>query len=489
MKARDTMNQTHIRLFACFLALLLLVGALTGCISANAEEATPPNVSGEVPDTSKAAENTPPEEESIKRLELDRSRIVISVWDYTRKVSKSEEGAASLKDFGTDLVLHPSKTAAFDQLTKYGIPVLGMNLNVPYSSLSQQLIRVLRGIRNGEYDNIADKYSREPSVIGDYLYDEIAPKKDVFLTFRRIMQTYNEQMPGQLGLMILNPAWEEGAVGDFASYKDYVEMYCRMIPSDLITFDVYPFFRNTGNIVADFLDAVLYTYDINAEAARKYGKDMWVILQAGSEYPATVTDKQMTNETIRYQVFTALAYGATGLSYANYTPSWWEDGTSLWQSDSKNVGEKTPLWDICKPINDEIHALSDTFMKYESMGVYTFGSSVNPSLNRQLQRQNMRSEENGYTAESIDGFTGISTDGGILVGGFLEKGGDGCAAMFVNQTNPFTADADTTVTFRVTGEGKTVTAHHHGGSEVLTATDGVYSIIIGSAEGVFVTVE
>lgn len=53
-------------------------------------------------------------------------------------------------------------------------------------------------------------------------------------------------------------------------------------------------------------------------------------------------------------------------------------------------------------------------MKYESMGVYTFGSSVNPSLNRQLQRQNMRSEENGYTAESIDGFTGIWTDGGIL---------------------------------------------------------------------------
>ena len=477
MKARDTMNQTHVRFFACFLALLLLVGTLTGCISASAEGAPTAGNSA-----AGNGQDEPSQTEATERLVLDRSQIVISVWNYSGKVSKSEEGAASLKDFGTDLVLHPSRTSAFDQLTKYGIPALGINLNAPYSSLSQQLTRILKGIRDGEYDNIADGYSGEPSVIGDYLYDEIAPKKDVFLTFRRIMQTYNEQMPGQLGLMILNPAWSEGAAGDFASYKDYVEMYCRMIPSDLITFDVYPFFRNTGNIVADFLDAVLYTYDINAEAARKYDKDMWVILQAGSEYPATVTDKQMTNETIRYQVFTALAYGATGLSYANYTPSWWEDGTSLWQDGTNDAGAKTPLWDIGKKVNEEVHALSDTFMKYESMGVYTFGSSVNSSLNRQLERQNLRSEENGYTADSIDGFTGISTDGGILVGGFLEKNGDGCAAMFVNQTNPFTADADTTVTFRVTGEGKTVTAH-------LTATDGVYSITIGSAEGVFVTVE
>lgn len=481
------MKTNLLRLLALALGLFMLSGSLTGCISTSAEELPPQEAESTEADTGSTDNEG---SENSTTIQLDRSKIIISVWDYQKAISQTEEGAQSLKEFGADLVVHPSPTAAYDMLSKYGIAAFGNKVNIPKSTLARLLSDILQHYRNGAYDDIAGGYSDEECFVGDYMYDEIPPKDTAFLTFRHLVQMYQEQMPGQLCYIILNPAYNvDGEMLDFDSYEEYVEMFCRTIPVDYISFDIYPFWRQEQSYdpVTKLLPTYLYTYDTIASAARKYNRDMWVILQAGSN----LTDDYalMTDAQLRNQVFTALAYGANQICYANYTPSWWKKNTSLWQSTNANVGHKTFLWDIAKQINEEVHALSDTFMKYESMGVYTFGSSTESALNIQLREQNERSEKRGYSASSIDGFTDITTEQAILVGGFLEKEGNGCAAMFVNQTDPFSADASATFSFRITEEGKTVTAHHHGISEILTATNGVYQFTLASGEGVFLTID
>ena len=82
------MRKTHLKFLACLLALLLLMGTLCGCISVNAENAPSPTAEQDA--------------QTVERLPLDRSKIIISVWGYTEKVAESEEGAQSLKEFGTD---------------------------------------------------------------------------------------------------------------------------------------------------------------------------------------------------------------------------------------------------------------------------------------------------------------------------------------------------------------------------------------------------
>lgn len=487
------MNNTIKKLVILLLALACCVGSLTGCISSFAAEGdvkedTPDVTDGETPTLEAPAQT------------YDRSYLRIGVWDYNQAISTTERGALSLVEFGADTVMHPAasftSTTREDQytwFTKYNIDTFGVKHNLPYSTLSKLTAEIIAAYKSGSYENLADGFDYSDCEVGDYLYDEVAPKKDSFLLLRRIVQKYEEQLPGRFPLINLNPCyWGDGqgfGMGlDFDSYSDYIEMYCRMFPTlDCICYDIYPFYNYGPNWSTPLHPYYLKTLDTAAAACRKYGKDHWIIFQAGSN----TTEHPVTDTQLRLQVFTSLAYGTTSLIYANYTRSWWAQGTSLWTSTGKNEGDKTYLWDLGKVINGEVRTFSDQFMRYESIDVCAVGTAADASMDLQLKEQNATAAKRGFTAEDIEGLLDVTATGGVLIGNFAEKNnGTGRAAMIVNVTDPFDESeaATVTVSFRVEA-GKKVTVYTGGTASEPEATDGVYTVTLTSGNGAFVTVE
>jgi hypothetical protein len=67
----------------------------------------------------------------------------------------------------------------------------------------------------------------------------------------------------------------------------------------------------------------------------------------------------LSADQLRFQAFTAMAYGATTLIWACYTAGWWYDHVL------DKEGNPTEQYDKLKKVNAEIHTLSTEYMKYK----------------------------------------------------------------------------------------------------------------------------
>ncbi len=148
------------------------------------------------------------------------------------------------------------------------------------------------------------------------------------------------------------------------SYEDYVYRWASKKP-DVLMFDHYPFSASGG-----FSGEYYTNLEIVRRQAQMASLDFWTYIQS-----VGITDglRSPSENELRYNVYTSLAYGAKGINYFTYeTPS--GQGESFHDGIILPDGSKGPLYTWAKTINAALLQIGPTLTTLDSQAVYHTGT-------------------------------------------------------------------------------------------------------------------
>jgi hypothetical protein len=227
--------------------------------------------------------------------------------------------------------------------------------------------------------------ANNPAVLGWCLWDEPCTPAEL-ATATRLQRWLRTQPATAARLPFVNlhpapfPTWEAcyekrlaAAGGKDAAYRAYLDEYLSAFdgdaqPAPVLSFDLYPFLDP-----ASLHDGWFAALEAAAGAARAHSKPglpipLWVVVQLspykqkGKPWPTEPTFAQT-----RWQVWSAVAYGAKSVSYytlgAVYDPAKDEGfGDGLITRDG---GRPTPRYAPLQQLNLELHRLGPTLMQLD----------------------------------------------------------------------------------------------------------------------------
>jgi len=225
-------------------------------------------------------------------------------------------------------------------------------------------------MRNGRYDKewpgnldgvVAD-YSKHPALWGYYVIDE--PSASSFLRVGDVCDYLLGKDPKHIPYVNLFPTYASRQQLGTSTYETYVDQYCRIVHPKIISYDHYAL-MNDGSLRGDYFE--------NLEIIRRQGIKHHIpfnyILLSIPHGPY----RDPSEADLRWQVYTALAYGARGIMYFTYTtpkdPEW-----NFHNAIIDENGKPTAKYEWVKKINGEVKKLAPTLMKLDSVAVYHTGT-------------------------------------------------------------------------------------------------------------------
>jgi len=409
-----------------------------------------------------------------------RDAIRIGAWGFN-PVFATKEGMTLLRDLGVNIIISGGATTGstnrdtvLNYADKYGMQVLVNDFSCSKKTMED----------NTDLIAHTAAYAHHPSFAGHYFTDE--PGTDDFGWIGDLAGFYNKQLPDKMPFVNLLPMYANAAqlkMGAGAAAIEYYDSdpelfrkYCQQwfedFDVDYICTDIYPLNGKTGvenratwNTYKDYCESINQI----ATVARENDAEFWCCIQT---WGWTNGKRTPTEGEYRWQCYTMLSYGCTGILLWSLTSSNNDDFPSIFNPETKTVTQ--PVYDDCAAAMWEMRDLSDTFVQYKNLGAFTVNySAATPWLR-------MTGEYKDFNA-----ITDITADQPLLIGCFDKKEGEGSAFTVVNMSD-LKLNASATLKFKAQG---TVTLYRKAQPTVLTAdADGFYSIALESTEGVFVTI-
>lgn len=348
--------------------------------------------------------------------------FMVGVGGFSKAVC-NEKGVRDLKEIGADFVrcINISDRATLDLLEKYGIKAVANGVVPGWWGGKTEWAGLMHEKRPlSAYAKAKAKYVPHPAIIAVDIGDE--PSKSDFAHYAKVVELLNDELPGVPFALNLFPSYgshiaitPEDRLKQLgtSSYEDYIRSFCELFPTmPEISFDFYPYSAPAGKVEGYLLDR-LSDFAVVSRACRRYGRRLVFCLQANSLFK----ELEMDMPRLRYQAFTAIAFGARRLVWECYTPSWWEH--NILEKD----GSRTPRYDRVRTVNSELHALTAEFARFEHVGTRLDGFSA---------------AEGKVLGDALD-FRGsdalaarrIACDGKIVVGEFKATDGSGDTAALV----------------------------------------------------------
>lgn len=219
-----------------------------------------------------------------------------------------------------------------------------------------------RGRRSADLTAAIDQavadYSKHPALWGYYITDE--PDAGQFNRCASVNHYLLSKDPAHMPFVNLLPTYASTQQLGASTYDTYVDQSLRVIGQKFLSFDHYALMAD-GSVRADYFSnmAIIRRQSIKHKVPFNY------ILLSVPHGPY----KDVTEADLRWQVNTALAYGARGIMYFTYTtPSGAHDAII----DAS--GKPTAKYDIAKRINGELKKLSPTLMSLHSVAVFHTGT-------------------------------------------------------------------------------------------------------------------
>jgi hypothetical protein len=257
------------------------------------------------------------------------------------------------------------------------------------------------------------------------------------------------------------------------NYREYIDLYCRYVPLDYISYDFYLYAPSDDT----FLPYLSENYEIVAEACRRTGRSFWFLPQVNSIRPK----EWLSGNKLRFQAFSAMAYGCENIQWACYTAGWWTN-----QVVNAN-GQKTEQYGKLKTVNGEIRRLSEPYMAFRNVATAYVGFRNQPKALCKIGLD--KSVEN----VSFPPFSEIRTeDGGpLLVGKMMPRCADSCArAVFVCAADdPYDKGGKNRKLLFKTGGAKIRVVGRNQDMEPVIHDDGIAEVPIVSNEAVLMIAE
>jgi hypothetical protein len=234
------------------------------------------------------------------------------------------------------------------------------------------------------------------------------------------------------------------------------------------------------------LGEVLTQFSQVAEMCATKDMDHYAILQVNAANSTKITTGRytMTEETLKFQGYASMAYGAKCIAWACW-PMWWWDYNVL-----NRDGNLTPLYNEMKAANEDLQALEPVYMRYSFSSAAAHCGTLSPQHDTTLSNYARKNPISKLTQTSLTDIAIPETDD-VIIGHLKKNVGEGEAFMLVGCNSVvFDEDFTATVTFKTAKADASVVAYVKGIATKLTPdASGVYTVEIHNADAVFVTVD
>ena len=280
--------------------------------------------------------------------------------------------------------------------------------------------------------------------------------------------------------------------GDYTTYPAYVKAYCDIVLSQVtgtkyLSMDSYPIMAD-GTLQQYFMYdlAVLKAYSVEYDAIAN------VILQGcgwnGNQNLAP------TEEQMRFQLYTALAFGMDSISWWGYAPNQATgavivDGQSAVKADGT---KNTDVYNAIQKVNGELATFGPLYKTYDWQGVIMSSPSkgfINIGKDAQYEAFNKVKNESVFSkyllsASNTDAFSSVSGSGSNYVMSVMKDKNNNEAFAVVN----YSAVEDNktlklTLKTNVNGQYIIYTA---GGSQTVDIKTGGYTLTLAPGQGAFI---
>ena len=320
-----------------------------------------------------------------------------------------------------------------------------------------------------------------------YYVDE--PAQSELASLKTLKEKWDASAFGANGKQLyvnLLPVYSGDMGGDYDAYvKEAIET--SNLP--IVSFDHYLMYYarwEEGVIVKEWVTSDtlsvrtdwLKNFDIASYYAEKNGKPFWYTMLATQHMSDgdTVFYKDPTVADLTYQMYVAMTYGATNL--VNYTFAGTGDYIIDGAMFNQNTGEWTQTYTDVKDASAIIGKWDHVFMSFDWLGTSTVtGTETQTGLITDDLTHSVSVDNYGVISS-------VTSTHDVVVGHFEDENGyDG--VMITNLTIPENATAaNVTVTFST--EYKAVKVYQNGEETLVYLNNGVLSLDVASAEGVFI---
>ncbi len=212
-----------------------------------------------------------------------------------------------------------------------------------------------------------DQLPTGPGCWGYLIRDE--PGAADFPPLAEMVRQIRQARPGMLSYINLFPNYASPAQLGTATYDEHVERFAREVDVDVLSMDHYPLLLPNADGRQGYCDNLEVMRSVSLER----GIPFWNFFNTMPFGPHS----DPTEAQLRWQIYTALAYGAKGVLYFCYwTPLGGEfpKGGAIITAE----GRRTRHYDQARRINAELKKLGPTLMQLTNTAVYRVRDGDNP---------------------------------------------------------------------------------------------------------------
>ncbi len=404
-------------------------------------------------------------------MRYDKSKLNIGAY-ILQPYARTEKHIKEIKDCGIDMIIDLGYDfKCLDLFSKYNLGAIVRGATPNWWGGNGIAGKLSETNTLDLYDKSAEKYIDHPAIWGISIGDE--PSALDIPYFGIILDKVAKLFPNSFPYLNLYPNYAtvaENTADETKSqlgtktYEEYIDVYCKNVPADYISYDYYVY--ATKN-----LGGCLENYRVVSKAARESGRRFMYIAQVNSQNPAEI----VTVNQMRFQAFSAMSFGAEDISWGCYTGGWWHHNVL----DEK--GNKTEQYNKVKVVNFEIKNLAPEYMKFRNTNTHLIGFSEEIS-----QKSGMTTSDsfsNGY-------FCDVKAKDGraLIIGEMTGRVNGDEKALFITVADDY-MDTNTTETIITFTSPRKITVFGKDGKANYEVNGNIYSFIAKSNEGFLVVAE
>ena len=402
---------------------------------------------------------------------MDRNRLNIGAY-HLRPYARTEAHVKDVADCGIDFVVcMDNDRPALDLFHKYGVGAIVSGI-VPgwWGGDGSNAGKLAMTNPMEKYEAACASFVDHPAIWGIDVGDE--PSALDFPYYGKVIDYVNRAFSNQFAYLNLYPNYASVSGNNAqetvnqlgtATYAEHIRRYCECVPSDYLCYDFYLYSINVAKHYENLR--------VVADACRNTGRSMWIVLQVNSHRP----EEWMSENNLRFQAYTSMAFGAENIIWACYTAGWWHNQVL------DDQGNQTEQYGKLKRVNAQIRTIADEYMKYRRVSTHFVGYQGHPDMNC-VQQESIESLSTGV-------FFDVKSDNGapVLVGEMVSRTNDGSAALMICAADdPYEKEPkEYQVTFRA--PNRCIRALGGEGYKTVTDLGGVYAVTVRSNEGVLIT--
>lgn len=282
---------------------------------------------------------------------------------YLQKYARSEKHVKELKECGVDFVIGmDNDREILDLFDKYGVKAVVSGIVPSWFGGKGENSGTMKDVNKKEdYIKGRENFTDHSAIVGIDIGDE--PSSLDFPYYGEMARLTSELFENKFPYMNVYPSY--GMLGDNSpeqikkelgtdTYKEYLKAYCENIALPYLSYDHYVYSSDKARFISDLA--------IASKLCEEYSKKLFIVLQVNSHKEGIL----LSENELRYQAFSALAFGVSAISWACYTGGWWYNNVL------DENGEKTAQYEKLKKVNAEIKNITKVYENYKQLKTVIF---------------------------------------------------------------------------------------------------------------------